>query len=115
MATRVWETTVPHYQAGVQTSRSGAWKTGRTIFLGVVLGMCIAIGVVYALPRVYMGPAFGNSDMTKNEVIRSLERGRNIHVYYAKIPWPRQSLVGSQEFHRSWISTYDQAIGYMKE
>jgi len=115
MATQVLETQVLRRQAEAQASRDGTWKTSMTILLGVALGLSIAIAVLYLLPKVYMGPAFGNSNMTKAEVIRSLEYGRNIHVYYAGIPWPRQSLVGSQEFHRTWISTYDQAISYLKK
>ena len=85
------------------------------VLLGLAMGLSIPIAVLYLLPKVYMGPAFGNSDMTKAEVIRSLKHGRDIHTFYAGIPWPRQALVGSQEFHRSWISTYDQAIRYLEK
>ena len=93
----------------------GLWQDSMKVLLGLVLGLSIAIAIVYFVPRTYMGPAFGNSDMTKSEVIRALEYGRNIHVHYARIRWPEQSFIGSQEFHRSWISTYDQAISYLKQ
>jgi hypothetical protein len=122
MATQVLETQVLRRQAEGKADRDDALKIGPARIkvvgagvAGLVLGLCIAIAVVYFLPQIYMGTAFGKPAMTKSEVIRSLEYGRNIHVFYAAIPWPKQTLVGSQEFHRSWIRTYDEAIGYLEK
>jgi len=122
MAAQVLETQVLRRQAEGKADRDDAWKIGQARITvvgagvgGLILGLCIAIAVVYLLPQIYMGQAFGKPDMTKSEVVRSLEYGRNIHAYYAAIPWPRQTLVGSQEFHRSWIRTYDEAISYLEK
>jgi len=122
MATQVLETHFQRWQPEGEAGRDDAWKRGPARIkvvgagvAGLVLGLCIAIAVIYSAPRIYMGEAFGNSDMTKSEVIRSLKYGRNIHVYYSAIPWPQQTLVGSQEFHRSWIRTYNEAISYLQQ
>ena len=83
--------------------------------VGGVVVLVVAIGLIYAFPRVYMGGGFKRTAMTQAEVITTLKYGQSIHGFYANLPRLQVAIFGSREFHQSWINTYDWTIRYLEE
>ena len=83
---------------------------------GFLCGLLVSLSLLWFLPQVYMGPAFGKADMTRAEVIKVMEQGKRIHAWYAKLPWRQQIFLagGGERFDRYWIRTYEAAIGYLR-
>ncbi len=62
--------------------------------MGVILASTAWFAIVSFAPRLYTGPAFGQTNLTKSEAIALLEKGKNIHAYYGKLPWRQRMIAG---------------------